>query len=111
MTPSLDATFAALADGTRRDVIALLRQRPRRASDLARAVRASKPAMSRHLRVLRASGLVAAASEADARERIYRLRPAPFAQLRRWLEDVEQFWTLQLGAFRAHVHATRGGKR
>jgi DNA-binding transcriptional ArsR family regulator len=104
---SLDTTFAALADGTRRDVVALLRKRPRRASDLADALRASKPAMSRHLRVLRESGLVAVGRHDDARERVYRLRPAPFAQLRRWVEDVEQFWSMQLASFRDHVHATR----
>jgi len=62
---SLDATFAALADGTRRGVIDLLRKCPRRASDLADALGASKPAMSRHLRVLRDSGLVETSSKDD----------------------------------------------
>ena len=104
---SLDGTFAALADGTRRGVIDLLRRGPRRASDLADALGASKPAMSRHLRVLRDSGLVETSSEDDARERIYRLRPDPFAQLRRWLDEVEQFWTVQLASFKDHVERTR----
>ncbi|HEU4615799.1 MAG TPA: metalloregulator ArsR/SmtB family transcription factor [Kofleriaceae bacterium] len=110
MTPNLDATFAALADPTRRGVIELLRKQPRRASDLADALDASRPAMSRHLRVLRDSGLVetAEAEEGDARERIYRLRPAPFDQLRDWLEDVERFWLVQIGSFKAHVERTRG---
>jgi len=105
---SLDATFAALADGTRRGVIDLLRKGPRRASDLADALRASKPAMSRHLRVLRDSGLVETSSQDDGRERIYALRPAPFAQLREWVEDVEAFWTVQLASFKDHVERTRG---
>lgn len=100
---SLDATFGALADPTRRDVIRLLRTGPRRASDLADAVGASKPAMSRHLRVLREAGLVDADASDDARERIYTLAPEPFAQLRTWLEEVEQFWTVQLAAFKAHA--------
>lgn len=110
MRPDLDATFAALADPTRRGVVELLREEPRRASDLADALDTSRPAMSRHLRVLRASGLVETAEdeEGDARERIYRLRRAPFEQLRDWLDEVEQFWTLQLGAFKAHVERTRG---
>jgi DNA-binding transcriptional ArsR family regulator len=99
----LDATFAALADRTRRGVIELLRRQPRRASDLADALGASRPAMSRHLRVLRTSGLVETTLEDDGRERIYRLRPDPFSQLRGWLEQVEMFWTLQLGAFKDHV--------
>ena len=106
--PSLDRTFAALADGTRRGVVDLLRQRPRRASDLANELGASRPAMSRHLRVLRAAGLVETAAADDARERVYQLRPAPFDQLRRWLEQVEQFWTAQLAAFAQHVERTRG---
>jgi DNA-binding transcriptional ArsR family regulator len=110
--PSLDSTFAALADPTRRGVIELLRRQPRRASDLAEALDASRPAMSRHLRVLRASGLVEttedATDTADARERIYRLRPAPFDQLRDWLEQVDRFWAVQLDAFKAPVERTRG---
>lgn len=112
MSPNLDVTLAALADPTRRGVVDLLRQQPRRASDLAEALDASRPAMSRHLRVLRASGLVettdAEEGEGDARERIYQLRPAPFEQLRDWLEQVERFWTVQLGSFKAHVERTRG---
>lgn len=112
MSPDLDATFGALADPTRRGVVELLRKQPRRASDLADALDASRPAMSRHLRVLRASGLVEttddAADDADARERIYRLRKAPFEQLRDWLEQTERFWTVQLDSFKAHVERTRG---
>jgi DNA-binding transcriptional ArsR family regulator len=107
---SLDATFGALADATRRGVVALLRKRPHRASDLAEALGASKPAMSRHLRVLRDSGLVETSSNDDGRERIYTLRPGPFAQLREWVEDVEAFWTVQLASFKDHVERTRGKK-
>ena len=114
-SPNLDATFSALADPTRRGVIELLREQPRRASDLADALDASRPAMSRHLRVLRASGLVETtdvraehAADADARERIYQLRKAPFEQLRGWLEDTERFWGVQLDAFKAYVERTRG---
>jgi DNA-binding transcriptional ArsR family regulator len=66
--------------------------------------------MSRHLRVLRASGLVQTSSQDDARERIYSLRPAPFAELRAWVEDVEAFWTVQLASFKDHVERTRGRK-
>jgi DNA-binding transcriptional ArsR family regulator len=112
LSPDLDATFGALADPTRRGVVELLRKQPRRASDLADALDASRPAMSRHLRVLRTSGLVETtdddANDADARERIYRLRKAPFEQLRDWLEQTERFWGVQLDSFKAHVERTRG---
>ncbi|MCE9573871.1 MAG: metalloregulator ArsR/SmtB family transcription factor [Deltaproteobacteria bacterium] len=105
----LDATFGALADPTRRGVIELLRHGPRRAGELADELGMSRPAMSRHLKVLRDTGLVApAGDDADARAKIYELLPAPFAALRRWLEDVERFWTLELAAFKAHAERKKG---
>lgn len=90
---SLDGTFAALADPTRRRVIDLLRKKPRRAGELATAFGMSPPAMSRHLRVLRRTSLVEEDSpHEDARVRVYRLRPEAFAELRDWLSGVEAFW-------------------
>ena len=108
---SLDSTLAALADPTRRRVIDLLRERPRRAGELARASRTSPPARSRHLRVLRRKGLVEEEGlEDDGRARVYRLRPEPFHDLHEWVEEVEAFWTDQLGAFKAHAERTRAGR-
>jgi DNA-binding transcriptional ArsR family regulator len=107
----IDAAFAALADPTRRGVIDLLRRRPRRAGELAESLHMSAAAMSRHLRVLRQSGLVEeTADEDDARVRVYRLRRAPFSTMRRWLDEVEAFWADQLDAFKEHVERTRGRK-
>jgi DNA-binding transcriptional ArsR family regulator len=104
----LDDTLAALADPTRRRVVDLLRRRPRRAGELARAFRMSPPAMSRHLRVLRTRGLVEEVrTEDDARVRIYRLRPERFRDLQAWLSELERFWSDQLGAFKAHAERTR----
>lgn len=101
MTPN---TFAALADPTRLAVIGLLSQQPRRAGELADTLDLTPPALSRHLRILRRSGLVAEEGiEADARVRIYHLRREPFDELGAWLEDVRQFWTGQLDAFKTHV--------
>lgn len=106
---SLDLTLTALADPTRRGVIDLLRQQPRRASDLAEALLMTRPAMSRHLRILRRSGLVSESEPAhDARVRLYRLEPGPFEELREWLTEVEGFWGEQLTAFKHH--AERLGK-
>ncbi|HET7501693.1 MAG TPA: metalloregulator ArsR/SmtB family transcription factor [Kofleriaceae bacterium] len=103
---TIDATFTALADPTRRSVVDLLRKEPRRAGDLADELGLSRPAMSRHLKILRRSGLIEPASdEADARARIYRLLPEPFSDLRAWLEEVERFWSGQLAAFKAHAEA------
>jgi DNA-binding transcriptional ArsR family regulator len=108
---TLDGTFTALADPTRRGVIDLLRHEPRRAGDLADALGMSRPAMSRHLKVLRTSGLIEPTNDdGDLRARVYRLAPGPFSSLRDWLDEVEQFWAGQLGAFQAHVARTRGKK-
>ena len=63
MPQNLDSTLAALADPTRRRVVDLLRERPHRAGELALGCATSAPAMSRHLRVLRASGLVEVEAE------------------------------------------------
>src|SRR5215813_4055586 len=103
-TAALDRTLAALADPHRRRVIELLRERPRRAGELADAVGLNPPALSRHLRTLKASGLIEEQHpEFDARVRIYNLRPKPMASLKAWLERTEQLWQVQLAAFKAHL--------
>jgi len=104
----LDETLLALADPTRRRVVDLLRKTPQRAGDLAEALSISPPRLSRHLRVLRKCGLIEDSGlEEDARVSLYHLRPERFASLRTWLDEVEQFWTTQLAAFRTHVEGTR----
>ncbi|MFL9875631.1 ArsR/SmtB family transcription factor [Paraburkholderia megapolitana] len=101
---SLDRTLSALADPNRRQVVDLLRERPMRAGDLAEATGLSPQAMSRHLRVLRASKLIEESSDAfDARVRIYVLKSAAMRELKMWLEQTEQLWATQLQAFKAHV--------
>ena len=100
----MEKTFAALGDPTRLAVINLLRDRPYRAGELATALHMSAPALSRHLRVLRKSGLIADDEpDRDARVRLYRLQPAAFASMRDWLMEVEAFWGGQLEAFKAHA--------
>ena len=104
MTAALDRTLAALADPHRRQVVDLLREQPLRAGELAAAIGLRPPAMSRHLRTLRQSGLVEESHpEFDARVRVYRLRPEPMADLRAWLVETERLWLAQLLAFKAHV--------
>ncbi|MGH8317599.1 MAG: ArsR/SmtB family transcription factor [Steroidobacteraceae bacterium] len=104
VSAELDRTLAALADPHRRKLIELLRERPRRAGELARGIGLNPPALSRHLRALKASGWVAESHPAfDARVRIYNLRPQPLAALKAWLEQTERLWAEQLKAFKAHV--------
>ncbi|TAH37220.1 MAG: transcriptional regulator [Planctomycetota bacterium] len=108
MTPSIDATLAALADPTRRAVVGLLSRRPLRPSAIADALSATRPATSRHLRVLRRAGIVREEVPADdARARVCELRQEPFAELRQWLDDVEAFWAEQLEAFKRHAERPR----
>jgi DNA-binding transcriptional ArsR family regulator len=101
----LDRTFAALADPTRRAVVELLRDRP----ELAGELNSTPAGLSRHLRVLRESGLVADETLADdARVRVYCLRRERFDELRDWVHDVETFWTGQLASFKEYAERTRG---
>lgn len=111
MSETLDRTLAALADPHRRRTVDLLRERPRRAGELAESLGLTPPAMSRHLRALRQSGLVEESHpEFDARVRVYRLRPEPMAQLKAWLEAAEDHWVDQLSALKAHVEAKTQGE-
>ena len=104
MNPVLDQTLAALADPDRRRAVDLLAHRPHAAGELARALNISPPAMSRHLKALRAGGLVEESHpEFDARVRIYALRPEPMVHLMRWLAESERLWSEQLLAFKAHM--------
>ena len=102
--PALDRTLAALADPHRRRVVDLLRERPHRAGELAQAAHISFPAMSRHLKTLRKSGLVEEdRDEFDSRVRIYRLRPEAMAELKSWLAETDALWARQLSALKAHL--------
>ena len=104
--PELDRTLAALADPHRRRVIELLRDRPRRAGELAEGVGLNPSALSRHLRTLKASGWIEEAHpEFDARVRIYQLRPEAIGALRQWLDETEQLWSRQLLVFKAHLES------
>lgn len=98
---SLDLAFAALSDPTRRKVVGLLGEGPRRAGELATAFPVSRPAVSKHLRVLREAGLVVA--EKVGRAQVYRLRPGGIGEARRWMEKTGRFWDVSLDAFRRHV--------
>ena len=81
MVPALQ--FAALADETRCALVVMLRERPRPVHELAAAFAISRPAISRHLRVLREAGLIA--EERDGRENVYSLRRQRLRVLSAWL--------------------------
>jgi DNA-binding transcriptional ArsR family regulator len=110
--PALDAAFAALSDSSRREMIRMLLQKPRRAGELADSVDMSPQALSRHLRVLRKAGLVTEEGiEDDARVRVYSVQPAAFQPVQQWLAQVEDLWRGQLQAFKAYAEGNQRGRK
>jgi DNA-binding transcriptional ArsR family regulator len=111
-TWDLDACFAALSDGTRRDIIRSLLHKPRRAGELAENVAVSPQALSRHLRVLRKVGLIVEQGlDDDARVRIYSVRPTGLEPVQEWLWQVEDLWRRQLQSFKTYAESTHRGRR
>lgn len=112
MRVDLDQTLSALAAPARRGIVDLLREGPRSASELADALVLPRPALSKHLRVLREAGVVEQEGiESDGRVRMVQLRREPFEALRDWVADVEGFWTAQLDAFAKHAEQKHGKGR
>jgi DNA-binding transcriptional ArsR family regulator len=100
----LDAAMSALSDPTRRAVVQALLERPHRPGELATLLAVSPPALSRHLRVLRDSGvLVERIARDDARLRWLSLDPEALTPVRDWLDEAAQMWHEQLAAFRDHA--------
>jgi DNA-binding transcriptional ArsR family regulator len=95
----------ALADPTRRTIVELLAERELTAGELAARFDTSRPAVSRHLRVLREHGLVRARE--DGRQRVYSLDPEPLAELDEWLARYRSFWTNRLDALGVELRRRR----
>lgn len=87
----LDATFAALADPTRRAILARLAAGEASVTELAGPFAMSQPAVSKHLKVLERAGLISRGKEAQRRPR--RLEPEALKQASAWLEQYRPFWT------------------
>jgi DNA-binding transcriptional ArsR family regulator len=101
VTYSAEATFNALADPTRRAVLDLLRKGRQPAGQIAQAFPVSRPAISKHLRLLRRAHLVN--EHREGRHRFYRLNPEPLRAVDTWLEDYRSFWTTSLNNLKAFV--------
>jgi DNA-binding transcriptional ArsR family regulator len=100
---------AAIADPVRREILMLLRTRPLPAGKIASCFDISRPAISRHLRILRESGLVV--DEIHGRRRIYRLDTTPLAPLEAWLAQLHDRWSGPLDALETEVYRTRRERR
>jgi len=101
--------FVALADPVRRELLQLLRRCPSSAGELADRFDITRPAISRHLRVLREADLVTVREQ--GRHRLYRLEPGPLAELDVWLDDFRDRWSPRLDALATEVQRTRRERR
>lgn len=93
--------WTALADPHRRAVLERLRTRPRSVGELVTELGQTQPATSKHLRVLRAAGLVRV--RAEAQRRIYAIDPAPMAELDAWIAPYRRLWNDRLDALERHL--------
>lgn len=112
VTYSPEATFQALADPTRRAVLDLLRRGSRPAGEIAEAFPVSRPAISKHLRLLRRAHLVG--EHREGRHRVYQLNPEPLRAVDKWLEHYRTFWTMNLTSLKHFVeteYAKETGKQ
>jgi DNA-binding transcriptional ArsR family regulator len=98
----VEATAAAIADPTRRRVLELVRNRELAAGEIAGAFEISRPAVSRHLRVLREAGLVE--ERREGRLHLYRADARPLAELRGWLDE---YWSGRLAALKTLAEEDR----
>jgi len=97
--------FEALADPVRREILVAINAQPRTAGQVARRFPISRPAVSRHLRILREAGLVTV--EPSGRERVYRVEPAALAVIETWLAQFRESWESRLDALETEVYRTR----
>jgi DNA-binding transcriptional ArsR family regulator len=97
---SAAAALAALADPTRRELFERLRSGPRAVGELARSSPVSRPAVSQHLAVLKAAGLVR--DRASGTRRVYEIDPKGLGEIRAWLDDL---WGSAMGGFAAEVES------
>jgi DNA-binding transcriptional ArsR family regulator len=108
-TDTLDATFAALADPTRRAILSRLAQGEASVMELAEPFAMSQPAISKHLKVLERAGLISRGR--DAQRRPCRIEPAALAEASGWLETYRRLWEgnyRRLDALLDELKATQG---
>ena len=94
-------TFAVLAEPTRRRIVDELRAAERSVAELVQALAVSQPTVSKHLKVLRDSGLVS--RRTAAQQRIYRIEAKPFQALDEWLAPYRRMWTRHLDTLERHL--------
>lgn len=107
----MDKVAVAIADSTRRSILELLGRQSRSAGELASMFPVSRPAISRHLRVLRESGLIS--DRVSGRNRIYSIQPEALRELQRWMNSLvpAQVWADRMDALATEVHRAKRDRR
>ncbi|MBX3148447.1 MAG: winged helix-turn-helix transcriptional regulator [Gemmatimonadales bacterium] len=103
VTQASGPVFGAIADPTRRAILDALREGPLAAGDIANLFPVSRPAVSRHLRVLRQAGLLR--ERRVAQSRIYALDPEPLQRVEQWLSHYRVFWAARLMDLKRHLES------
>ena len=104
--PGLDAVFAALADPTRRAIVARLAQGETSVKELARPFKISGPAVTKHLKVLQGAGLIARSKRAQ--QRPCRLVPKPLKEATDWMEQYRALWEARLDRLEDYLMELQG---
>ena len=102
-------SLTALADPTRRRIVELLAERERSSGELAQEFELSAPAVSQHLNVLRAAGLIT--TRVQGQSRIQTINPAGFDELDAWLHRTREFWSRSLDALKRELRADDAKKK
>ena len=97
----MESVFEIVAEPNRRAILSLLVSSEHSVGEIERQLRMSQPMVSKHLRVLRDAGFVE--STVDAQRRLYRLKPEPFRELDRWLEQFRRFWSTHIDALERYL--------
>ncbi len=108
MHNALDATFTALADPTRRAILARLAAGEATVMELAEPFAISQPAISKHLKVLERAGLISRGR--DAQRRPCRLQPKPLAEAAGWLDGYREFWGARFNRLDAVLEQMKAGQ-
>lgn len=103
-TKTLDRTFAALSDPVRRDIVLRLTHQPATVSQIAEPFSMTRPAISKHLRVLRLAGLVQ--SHPQGRQNWYSVVDGALDDATEWLEEIQQMWSEALTALKSYIEET-----
>lgn len=96
-----DAVFRAVSDPTRREILSILRGGQQTVGGIAQNFRMSRPAISKHLRLLHSAGLVVTRKQGTAS--LCRLNPRPLSLIGDWLQDYQAFWSASLQSLKKHM--------